>query len=627
MMKACFGTADEFHCVAGTVTLKGIAFDALDSMRIRCIGLGVFLAVVGLFCGMLAGSASARRGANGSLAPRATEERDRRLIDPAWIDASLHRTLVLSDSSDSYYPLALEISRRERIALVHSLEEIIESGPSFVLWVLSPSGYSEASLTTAGANLLKRGAPAGWGIITGSTLEEARRLYGRSLSGADVYCYVDAPRLMIVVHRSGSVDTGPLDIENLSDVLRHAGYLFFSGHGGGSYWRLDEETLLTAGDIPQLPPLAVTTGACQTFLLWLERPIALGFIDRGAACYSGFLFSPAPYYLFGYPDGFPLRHTWPGFPVGFVVRMQNGATLQSFARFPFYFLLGDPRLAFLQSEPYRLVEDRMMGGVRLLRFADAPAGYLPVRIAGGAGYRFVEVVGVASAGDEDFFYNSKLQTMNFGGDKLLLFAHGGGDFTVRLHVREPFMWYAGDLVTDALDHALVYLPQTGGKIFFIVVAVCILLVTVWFTLHIGLRPVGFGAAFLIGASVAVLKGLYALLRAGRASIVSAPLGVEPHFYIGAFVLAGCGALLFFNVRSRWWKAAAVLVATFPTWAVALFWFAGITYVNLFGAVPHLGMSIYSCKLGLMPALAFAVECIFVLSMLSATAMLVRREAR
>jgi hypothetical protein len=97
----------------------------------------------------------------------------------------------------------------------------------------------------------------------------------------------------------------------------------------------------------------VGTGSCQTLRPWKEGSIARSFIDRGAAAYSGFVFSPNGGYLVGEFDGLPYRYTWPDFPIGHAVQVQNRGTLQGFARFAYQFLLGDPRTALPPEPPYR----------------------------------------------------------------------------------------------------------------------------------------------------------------------------------------------------------------------------------------------------------------------------------
>jgi hypothetical protein len=521
-------------------------------------------------------------------------------------------TVVLGDSADAYYGLAREIAGREGIALAHSFDELFEAEPVFVLWVLSPGAFSDSLLTRFGLAAREKRLPASWGIITGSTVDLARGLYERSFSFTGALVLADAREDAIFIRHEGTEEIMPLDLASLSGVLTESEYFVFSGHGGSRYLRLDDKTPFGRDEMPRLPPLVATTGACNTFRPWIDGSIALAFTDRGAAAYAGYLFSPAPYYLIGHPGGFPLRHTWPGFTAGQVVALQNAGSMRGFAVMPFYHMLGDPRLAFLKEPPYRLVEDRVSGDDRRLTFAGAPAGFVPVRIEGAADYGFVEIDGVSSSGEQDYFYNGKLQTSRIGEDILVLFEHGGGGFTVRLERKPHPIRPLTDGLTDALDHAYVFLPSTNGTTFLLIVAACVLFGTIWFVMRKGLRISMFREALLIGAGLAAIKALYALLRVNHISVVSYECSFNPYFIVGAFVLTGCGTLFFFNVGSRFWKAVSLLVATFPTWVIAGFWIAGITYINLFEASPHLGTELYRYSIGLLPAIAFAVESLILL---------------
>jgi hypothetical protein len=543
---------------------------------------------------------------------------------PARSEAGARHTVVFGDSSDAYYGLALEIAEREGITLVRSVDELFASDAVFVLWVLSPGAFNDSVLTRFGTAMAERELPAAWGIITGSTVELARGLYERLFSFSGDLARVDAREGTIFIGRENTEER--LDAGNLSRVLAETEYLVFSGHGGSRYWRLDDHTLYGANEIPPLPPVVVTAGACNTFKPWIDGSIALAFTDRGAAWYAGYLFSPAPYYLIGHPDGFPLRCTWPGFPAGLVAAIQNAGSMKGFAALPFYHVLGDPRLAFLPEPPYRLVDDHGSGDQRTLIFSGAPAGFIPVRIDGGAPYGFVEIAGVSSAGENDYFYNSKLQTMKIGDDLLLFFEHEGGDFTVRLERKPHPMRPLTDGLTDALDHAYVFLPSTNGTTFLLIVSACVLLGTIWFTMRKGFMISGFSRALAVGAGLALLKAAYALLRIDHSSIVSYDCTFNPYYIVAAFVLAGCGALFFFNVRSKFWKTASLLVATFPAWTIAGFWIAGITYINIFGASPRLGARLYHYSIGLLPAIAFVVEALILLAALTALSLpIARRE--
>jgi hypothetical protein len=456
--------------------------------------------------------------------------------------------------------LALEIADRDGLRLEPGIEKAIDRGPVFLLWVISPGALSEQILTELGMAMRERGSPVSVGFITGSTMESARRLYLRKFSYSSRHAAIDALGETITQYSGDTVAVMPLDSTSLQRVLQNTSYLCYTGHGGGGYWRLSEEMIFTFDDIEPIPPLVVTSGACQTFRPWEGPSIAMTFTDRGAAAYAGFLFSPAPYYHFGFPEGFPLRFTHPDFPIGIVTALQNRGGEKSYARFPFYFLLGDPRICFQQEEPHRLIEDQTSGDERLLRFAGAPKGFIPVRIEGGAAYSFIEIEGVAAAGGSDPFYNSRLQFLDLCKDRYLLFDHAGGDFTIRLRNTEPFLWTSKDALIDAFDHAFVYLPTTGGILFLLIVTASVLFVAVVHTVRSGGRARGFFAALTAGICVASWRGLYAIFRVGRASIVSTPVGFESRFVLASFLLAGCGAFLYFNVRSRLWRMGAVLVS-------------------------------------------------------------------
>jgi hypothetical protein len=522
------------------------------------------------------------------------------------------RTVILGDSTDAYYGLARELAELEGAPLIHGLDELLGAEPVFVLWVLSPGAFSDSLLTRFGVAVAEKALTASWGIITGSTVDLSRELYERSFSFTGALARADAREHAIFIQRGGAEEIMPLDAEALSGVLKESEYFMFSGHGGGRYWRLDEETPFGKDGIPSLPPLVAATGACNTFRPWIDGSIALAFTDRGAAAYAGFLFSPAPYYLIGHPDGFPMRHSWHGFTAGQVVAVQNAGSMKGFAVMPFYHMLGDPRLAFLREPPYRIVDDLVSGDERTLTFAGAPAGFIPVRIEGAAEFGFVEIPGVSSSGEQDYFYNCKLQTWRTGDDLLVLFEHGGGGFTVRLEKRPHPMRPLYDGLIDAFDHAYVFLPSTNGTTFLLIISACVILGTIWFVMRKGLKIYMFREALLMGACLALLKAFYALLRVDHISVVSYECSFNPYFFVGTFVLTGCGAFFFFNVGSRLWKTVSLLVATFPTWVIAGFWIAGITYINLFWAAPQLGTRLYRYSIGLLPAIAFAAESLVLL---------------
>ena len=342
--------------------------------------------------------------------------------------ASPAGSVVLAAADDPYYPLAEEIARSEGLSIAHVLDEALTRDPAFLLWVVSPSRLSDHVLIGTSLALKRRSSPPAVGIISGATMEDARRLWQRAgqVSGEQVVVVNGAyPSAGIVTGRLITVNqetqtTQPLHKGSLQDALQQAGYLTFTGHGGRGYWRLDEETQFIAADVPPLPPVVIATASCNTFRLWEKGSIALAFASQGAAAYAGFSYSPNEGYLIGEFDGLPFRYTWPDFPIGYVVQVQNRGTLQGFAALPYYWLLGDPRIA-LQAHPlFQPARDELQGNLRTLAYADLPAGTIPLRIAGGAAYGYVEVVGVTAASTRDPFYNSRLQMADIGADKYQL---------------------------------------------------------------------------------------------------------------------------------------------------------------------------------------------------------------
>ncbi len=533
----------------------------------------------------------------------------------AWPTAAPTRSaVILADPADPYYVLAQEIARREALPLVTSANEALAGDPAFLLWVVSPARLSDQAIVAFSQALRDRPSAIAVGIISGSTLEAARALWQRaaqargqrvvSVNAANPSGRI-APNVTVWSGETPSVQ--PLTKDNLLRSLQAADYLTFTGHGGRRAWGLDEETQLRVADLPDLPPVVVATASCNTFRIWEGESIALAFTDRGAAAYAGFAYSPNEGYLIGEFDGLPFRYTWPDFPIGAVVQVQNHGTLQGFANFPYYYLLGDPRIALQAETPYRLVEDRQEGDTRILTYAGAPAGVIPVRIPDGARYDFVDIPGVTSAGYHDLFYNSRLQMANIGADKYLLVAHRGGDLTVRLGVNPPWPWLAADLLTDSLDHTLIYSPQTGGD----ALALCpagLALTAAALLLWRRRDSVRFLVpAALAGVGFAALHGLYALVRLDAVTITSKTVEFSPLALVGAFLLTGGGAFLFLYTRRWWARGIALLIATFPAWAAALFSLVALTIVNVMLAGAGLGVSLYNYHLGLLALVAFVFE--------------------
>ena len=525
-------------------------------------------------------------------------------------------TVILADPADTYYPLAEEMARSEGLSIAHTLDEAMERDPVYMLWVVSPGGLSDRAVVDLGLAMRDRPSAVSVGIFSGATLQEARALWlraGEARGSRVVAANAANPsgHIEAAIYTSG--DSGmsslPLTRANLLGQLQQADYLTFTGHGGKSYLRLDEDTVLRPADLPSLPPVVVATGSCNTFRPWEENSIALAFTDQGAAGYTGFAYSPNEGYLIGEFDGLPFRYTWPDYPIGHVVQVQNRGTLQGFAQFAYYHLLGDPRIALQAEAPYQLVEDRESAGMRTLGFAAAPAGMIPVRIPGGARYSFVEIPGVSAAWEGDPFYNARLQMVDIQEDKYLLFAHPGGSFTLHLRTSPPWLWVAGDIVSDALDNTLLYVPQTGGDLMSLAVAGVALGAVAWLLLRKKATVRTLVPAALAGFGFAALHGLYALVRLDRLTITSKFVVFSPLALASTFLLVGCGAFLYLNARSWRGKAVALLVASVGALAPAVFTLGLLGVMNNILLKPRLGAGLWNYALGLQPVIALALEII------------------
>ncbi len=553
-------------------------------MRVRTGGLGLLLALLWITC--------STAGAQGTA-------------------------VILADPGDPYYALAEEMAQAEGLPIVHSLDQALAQEPAFLLWVVSSGQLSDQAMIDFGLAVRDRKSAISTGILSGATLEDARRLWQRAgeaqgqrviaVNAANPAGHIEAGITELV---DTNADRQPLTKTNLVESLQRADYLTFTGHGSSSYLRLDDEMTLRASDLPALPPQVVATGSCNTFQPWEEDSIALAFVRHGAAAYAGFVFSPNEGYLMGEFDGSPLRYTWPGFPIGHVVQAQNRGTLQGFASLPYYHLLGDPRLALQVEAPYRLVGVQAEDGSQVQHYAGAPAGVIPVRLPGGARYSFVEVQGVTAGWQGDLFYNSRLQMVDVGPDKFLLFEHRGGDFVLRLRPRPSWAWVVGDVLLDSLDSTLLFLQDNGGSLIMLVAGGLALLPVLFLLIRRRrsgkptLRSLALAALFGLGA--AVLHTLYGLARLGAVTMTSKNVAFGALSPASTFLLVTCAAFLFVQARSWWGRAVALAVGTLPALAPAVLLMAvvGIGDDLLMGS--RFGTGLWNTRMALQPLIALAV---------------------
>jgi hypothetical protein len=542
--------------------------------------------------------------------------------------ASRARTVVLASSGDRFLPLAQEIAHRDTLPLAESVAAAFAAAPDYLLWVVSPGGLSDSVLI----DFMQRDRThsVAVGIISGSTVAQARALWLRHpVSGPNMLVAVNGeyPAAGVFAGRITAADSGartrvPLTTASLRDVLGQADYLTFTGHGSAMYWRLDPETTFRASDVPPLPPVVVGTASCQTVRIWNDHSIALRFVDQGAAGYAGFVYSPIEGYLLGEFDGLPFRYTWPGFPIGRVVQVQSAAAARGFARLPFYVLLGDPRAAFHQEPPYRLLSISTTQGTRVLEYADAPAGFLPVKIDRGARYRFARIRGEASVWTGSPFYNARAELLPSGEDAYLLTEHRGGPFTVELRTAPAWSWIVMDVIGDALDDVYVFRAQGGGGAITLVLGVIVAL-----ALTVGYRrsppPLREVVAVLVvGAGVAGLHVMWDGLRIHGVTITSKPVALTPISWVGTWILVAGGALLYLRATTRLRRVLAVAVAVAPLIIGAAVMLAMIGALNLQLHV-RIGTGLY----GYGPVAAFGMALVVELPVVGLAFLGARRATR
>ncbi|MFZ5515975.1 MAG: hypothetical protein ACOY90_05025 [Candidatus Zhuqueibacterota bacterium] len=527
---------------------------------------------------------------------------------------SAFELVILADANDPYYSLAEEIATTEKAPIFHTLSDAVNCHPIFLIWVVSPSFLSDFKVIEFGLAMKEQPYAISTGIITASTLEDARNLWDRRshVQGQSLFAvnatypsaHVYEGRIIDFTHEQQVIS--PLTKESFNTSIQAADYLTFTGHGGSSYLRLDEDLTFTTDDVPPLYAIILSTASCQTFRPWEENSIALKFADQGVAAYSGFVYSPIEGYLLGEFDGLPFRYTWSDFPIGHVIQIQNRGTIQGFAAFPFRYLLGDPRISLQSAPPYQLVDDHINGEHRVLTFRDVPKGVIPIRISNGAEYHFVEVLDGTSAAEHDFFYNSQLQMVNFQNDKFVLLVHKGGDLTLELHAQAPWYWIVGDILLDSLDHTYIFNPQSSGDILSMLFALIPLIWGIWqfHKKRFGWKDIRL--ALVIGLGMSVLLGIYAFIRLDDITIISKDVVYSPLNVIANFLLGACGVLIYIRARSLTGKSIALFVMTFSSWSGALFFGLWAAIPNIFLFKPQIGATLYNYSLALLPAIAFFV---------------------
>lgn len=511
-------------------------------------------------------------------------------------------TIVVADPSDPYYPLAAQIAQAEQLPLAAEFAQAMALKPRAILLVAAPQSLSAERLAAIGRSFQSAHHYAAFGIITASTLAQAEQLWarrgaarsGRDYLGSDTETdqLIPAPAIYDLNADGGAPIA--LTRESLVAALQQADYFYWSRHVGPRswYWNSelgegDAQSELRASDVPTLGPVVLYTPSCDSLRPWAPDSIALAFVDRGAAAYVGHANSPIhPGFLRrGFAAPGPLA--WSEFPLGVIAQVQNRMTTRAIFTSPQFFMLGDPRIALVGEQPYRIVSDVADGGRRVIVGESSARGVLPVVIEGGARYGYTAVPGVTAASEHDPFYNSRLQTFDLGADKYLLLLHEGGAFRIELAERAPFGWIVADALADAFDYSWVVLwlnPKIISAPFFHKLSLAILALILLVKLVWKKQPIGrYRGALAAGAAVALLRLAYFLLRRERATVCATYVEYSP-----TQIAAGClgvwanvagGLTLLQDARRPIGRLLGLAFAVLPQLLLAGFYGVYITFMN------------------------------------------------
>jgi len=536
--------------------------------------------------------------------------------------------VLLCSPADPYRTLADEIARVEGLPLADDLAAAMALNPRYLLWVAAPDALDDAAMVRMGAALRARGLGVSVGLITGSTAESARTLWQRRprADGALLSIIPRETPLLAYCEAAGG-DCAPIALD-LGGALRSARLISYQGHGSARAWHLDDDWRLEADwlqvDPSGLEGAVVNAGACQTLRPWVEGSIALAFVDAGAAAYLGYVHSPLGYVM-GEPRRFPLQYTWPAYTVGDLAALWNRGLSQGYLAWPYLIMLGDPRLALAQDAPYRLASDEIVADRRVVTLADAPAGFVPVRVPDAAGYAGVATGaspwggGVAWLGDP--FYDPELQMLALGDDLHLLVHHQGGPLELTLYPRTPWHWRLWEPLVDAMDHLAVLAHVQGNLVPSLLVAAVVALLVAW-RLWRGRLPWRrhAGAALAAGLTLTAIRTAYALARRQHLALLfesylrTIDLGfrVEPAIVMSFLVITTGAVWLCLNARRRGWRILAGLLALYPSALLGPFWLAVNLGINL-AARNAYGAPLYGYGVAVAAAVVALLEAAWLLA--------------
>lgn len=481
--------------------------------------------------------------------------------------------VVFCDPDDPYYPVAKEIASADGIPVYGTLDEVLAASPAYVLWVASPASLNEEVLLRAGKALGDPDSAVSMGIISGGTMDSARALWQRAKqklkNGYAIVNGTKPGKIMpaVFLNDGAGMREVALTRDSVIGALRSCGIVQVSMEGAARSW-FDQHLGVTvkSEEIPRLDGCVIQNYGCSTFRPWEPGSIALACVDRGAAAYCGFVYSSVAGTRFGDYDAITLLHTWPGFPIGPLSVLQNRAAMQAYAASPHYFILGDPRLFVRGDMPYRVDTDVSDGGRRMLLLSGLPRGIVPVRVAGGADYDFVSVNGVAASGMRTLHFNSRLQMVDIGRDKYILFVNAGESAKIELRKDAPLLWPAADDALAFLDSALADGQGNSLALYLAAPALAVLVIGVLRRRYSRRELL---AGLSSGALAALVAAVYALARIGRIDVTNMPVSFDGLLVLSIFLLTGAGAALYAGAKKPAGRLVAVALANLPGFALCL----------------------------------------------------------
>ena len=315
--------------------------------------------------------------------------------------------VVLSEEHDAYFSLAQEISNTENAILITSVEKLNDLSPKYLIYVAEPKNISEENLLTFSRFFKNSKKYPAFGIITGKTLESARKLWQRRKLAKEGMNFIATDTDYTANFNEGfifDVSTQPikkctLDRENLLNALVNADYFYWSRHVSyrGWFWHYKKHDFLHSRELPELKPVVIHTPSCNSVLPSKDNNIALEFVEKGAAAYIGHLFTPTPNsgVFIGHLEHLPGKYTWKDFPIGIMAQIQNIASMKASSFLPYMFILGDPRISFAKEKPYTIIKDQSFGNKRSIQGKSNITGVLPLKIDNGASYSYIEIKGLS----------------------------------------------------------------------------------------------------------------------------------------------------------------------------------------------------------------------------------------